>query len=192
MRGRGSLHHRSSPVSTVQCHVICPTCPLVLPVYVDVLNRVMLVCGGHTHDCSNYDVDGCSVHVCAECGCDGGDMCCGVVVDRAVVTTLAGSGAASFADGSGTNARFHYPYGVAVDASGNVFVGDHANHCIRKVTAGGGTRIGPVTLHARVAESCRNAGVGGRGSLYHRSPLPFPYYVICLTLRSFSLSTWMC
>ncbi len=134
---------------------ILPHTPLVLPVYVDVLNRVMLVCGGHTHDCGNDDVDGCSVHVCAECGCDcgGGDMCCGVVVDRAVVTTLAGSGAASFADGFGTNAGFSSPSAVAVDASGNVFVGDLDNHCIRKVTAGGGTRIGPVTLHDSFAFS---------------------------------------
>ncbi len=90
-------------------------------------------------------------------------MCCGGggFVDRAVVTTLAGSGAASFADGSGSNVRFFNPRSVAVDASGNVFVADRDNQRIRKVTAGGGTRIGPVTLHARVADgqSCRSAGV---------------------------------
>ncbi len=70
---------------------------------------------------------------------------------RAVVSTLAGgvSGtSASFVDASGINAGFSYPIGVAVDASGNVFVGDEWNHRIRKVTAGGGTRIGPVTLRA--------------------------------------------
>ncbi len=74
-------------------------------------------------------------------------------VDRAVVTTLAGSGTASFSDGSGSNAGFSYPRDVAVDASGNVFVADYSNHCIRKVTAGGGMRIGSVTLRARVADS---------------------------------------
>ncbi len=68
---------------------------------------------------------------------------------RAVVSTLAGSGNPAFADASGTNAAFSFPWGVAVDASGNVFVGDFGNHRIRKVTAGGGTRIGSVPLSAR-------------------------------------------
>jgi DNA-binding beta-propeller fold protein YncE len=80
-------------------------------------------------------------------------MCVGGVVERAVVTTLAGSGSSSFSDGSGTNADFNNPRGVAVDASGNVYVADYNNHRIRKVTAGGGTWIGPATLFSRVANS---------------------------------------
>jgi hypothetical protein len=69
-------------------------------------------------------------------------MCCGVVVDRAVVTTIAGNGQ-SFADGFGTNARFYYPYGVAVDASGNVFVGDNYNMRIRRATVFAGMAMSP-------------------------------------------------
>ena len=72
-------------------------------------------------------------------------------VERAVVSTLAGgiSGTnGAFSDANGTNAGFFNPWGVAVDASGNVFVADSNNQRIRKVTAGGGTRIGPVTLRA--------------------------------------------
>jgi hypothetical protein len=71
--------------------------------------------------------------------------------ERAVVSTLAGgvSGTNSaYIDASGINAGFNYPWGVAVDASGNVFVGDRVNQRIRKVTVDGGTRIGLVTLRA--------------------------------------------
>ncbi len=74
---------------------------------------------------------------------------------RAVVSTLAGGingTKASFADASGTNAGFNLPRGVAVDSSGNVFVGDTSNQRIRRVTTGGGTRIGPVTLCACCAD----------------------------------------
>ncbi len=107
-------------------------------------NRVELV--------RDYDNYGCFVRGCAEI-CGHGDVCCGSVVERAGVTTLAGMGTPSFSDGSGSNAGFHFPIGVAVDASGNMFVADRVNNRIRKVTAGGGTRIGPATLHARVADS---------------------------------------
>lgn len=54
-----------------------------------------------------------------------------------LVSTLAGSGAASFANGTGTSASFNFPSGVAVDASGNVYVADLENRLIRKVTQGG-------------------------------------------------------
>ncbi len=71
--------------------------------------------------------------------------------ERAVVSTLAG-GNGAFVDAIGTNAGFNGPTGVAVDASGNVFVADALNNRIRKVTAGGGTRIFPVTLRTRCAD----------------------------------------
>lgn len=55
-----------------------------------------------------------------------------------VVTTLAGSvGSSGSADGTGTAARFTVPYAVAVDTAGTVYVVDHGNHTIRKVTAAG-------------------------------------------------------
>ena len=51
-----------------------------------------------------------------------------------VVSTLAGTGEAGFADGTGTKAIFNAPMGVAVDKDGNVYVADQENHRIRKIT----------------------------------------------------------
>lgn len=60
------------------------------------------------------------------------------ITPAGVVTTLAGlAGSSGSADGSGSAARFYYPSGVAVDAGGNVYVADGANHTIRKITPAG-------------------------------------------------------
>ena len=53
------------------------------------------------------------------------------------VTTLAGSGSSGSVDGTGAAAGFSYPWGVAVDNSGNVYVADSNNHKIRKITSAG-------------------------------------------------------
>lgn len=55
-----------------------------------------------------------------------------------VVTTLAGLAKKKGAsDGLGSQARFNQPHGVAVDASGNVWVADRGNHTIRRITPDG-------------------------------------------------------
>jgi sugar lactone lactonase YvrE len=60
------------------------------------------------------------------------------VTTAGVVTTLAGSaGQTGHDDGTGTAARFNHPSGVAVDASGNVFVTDSTNNTIREITPPG-------------------------------------------------------
>ncbi|WP_396217240.1 T9SS type A sorting domain-containing protein [Flavobacterium sp.] len=59
------------------------------------------------------------------------------ITPSAVVTTLAGSGIAGFADGTGSIAKFYSPNGVAVDGSGNVYVSDYINNKIRKITTAG-------------------------------------------------------
>ncbi|HEX7955432.1 MAG TPA: RHS repeat-associated core domain-containing protein [Pyrinomonadaceae bacterium] len=53
------------------------------------------------------------------------------------VSTLAGTGAAGYADGPAAAAQFNAPQGVAVDAAGVVYVADTDNHRIRRVAADG-------------------------------------------------------
>jgi sugar lactone lactonase YvrE len=59
------------------------------------------------------------------------------ITSAGVVTTLAGSGTGGSANGTGASAEFNYPTGVAVDASGNVYVADKDNHRIRKISPNG-------------------------------------------------------
>lgn len=55
------------------------------------------------------------------------------------VSTLAGApGVVGYADGTGSDARFRFPMGVAIDpVSGAIFVSDKDNHVIRRITPEG-------------------------------------------------------
>ena len=54
-----------------------------------------------------------------------------------IVSTLAGSGTKGYADGTGATAQFATPTGLAVDATGNVYVSDYNNNKIRKISPTG-------------------------------------------------------
>src|SRR5208283_3641380 len=56
-----------------------------------------------------------------------------------IIATVAGNGTGAYSGdgGAATNASLNYPGGVAVDASGNLFIADSANDVIRKVSTDG-------------------------------------------------------
>lgn len=61
-----------------------------------------------------------------------------VYTTPATISTFAGLATVNGAtDGTGSEARFNTPNGVAVDSSGNVYVADTTNHTIRKITPAG-------------------------------------------------------
>ena len=70
--------------------------------------------------------------------CDARNHVIRKISDAGVVTTLAGEpGVAGGVDGVGGEARFRFPADIAISSSGELFVADSGNHCIRKVKPDG-------------------------------------------------------
>ncbi|HEY8026348.1 MAG TPA: DUF4214 domain-containing protein [Burkholderiaceae bacterium] len=88
------------------------------------------------------------------------------ITPAAVVTTLAGlAGTGGSADGTGSAARFAYPYGVAADAAGNVYVSERSNDLIRKITP-----AGVVTRFSGVIPLVQDSADGGLNAASFNQP----------------------
>ncbi|MDQ2657414.1 MAG: IPT/TIG domain-containing protein [Bacteroidota bacterium] len=91
-----------------------------------------------------------------------------------LVSTLAGTGVAGFADGAGAEAQFNAPTDVDVDDNGVVYVADNANHRIRKITPDGvvSTVAGDVSgfsdgeVATALFKNPSGVSVDGEGNLY--------------------------
>ena len=57
-----------------------------------------------------------------------------------IVTTVAGRGEAGYSGDGGpaVEAHLNEPYGIAVDRSGNIYVADRHNHCVRRIDGASG------------------------------------------------------
>jgi sugar lactone lactonase YvrE len=86
-----------------------------------------------------------------------------ITPDRFVSTISGSSGNAGSADGTGTNAQFHAPQGIAVDGAGNLYVADTANATIRKITP-----AGVVTTLAGVAGNVNSFDGNGSAARFNR------------------------
>lgn len=75
-----------------------------------------------------------------------------------VVTTFAGTVTPGFGNGDGATAMFNGPVGVAVDAAGDVYVGDLFNNRIRKVTTSG---VGEVAVMWTAPSSTGSSAITG-------------------------------
>ena len=70
---------------------------------------------------------------------DGYNHCIRMINSAGIIKTIAGNGNAGYTGNGGqaTAARFNYPVGLSFDASGNLYVADAFNSCIRKINTGG-------------------------------------------------------
>jgi sugar lactone lactonase YvrE len=66
---------------------------------------------------------------------DNGNNIIRKITAAGVVTTIAGSRTVGYANGVGILANFNKPTGIALDATGNIYVTEPLNHAIRKINA---------------------------------------------------------
>jgi trimeric autotransporter adhesin len=87
---------------------------------------------------------------------------------KGIITTIAGIGASGYSGDGGpaTTAQLSYPNSVTVDGSGNLYIADQDNNCIRKVSVSTG-------IISTVAGN-GSAGYSGDGGLATSAQLAYP------------------
>jgi uncharacterized protein (TIGR03437 family) len=85
-----------------------------------------------------------------------------------IITTYAGNGSPGFSGdgGQATAAKLHTPLGVAIDKSGNLYIADADNNCIRRVSLDG--------IIVTVAGNGNRAGFAGDGGAAASALLNIP------------------
>ncbi|MDX9784109.1 MAG: hypothetical protein RBT72_05065 [Spirochaetia bacterium] len=78
---------------------------------------------------------------------------------RPGVRTFAGGDTSGYLNGTGTGARFYYPSDIIMDGSGNLYVADANNHCIRKITP-----FGAVSTFAGSGSAGFQDGIGAEAT----------------------------
>ena len=87
---------------------------------------------------------------------------------KGVITTIAGTGKPGFAGDGGpaTQAQMNLPYGLATDLSGNLYVADFGNRCVRKISpAGQISTVAGLSDDTHMAGP-RNLAIDTTGNLY--------------------------
>jgi hypothetical protein len=83
-----------------------------------------------------------------------------------MVSTIAGmAGYYGSADGTGSEARFYYPCGLAVDNGGNVYVADQVNSTVRKITPAG--LVSTIAGLAGTYGSANSTGINSSGVRFY-------------------------
>jgi trimeric autotransporter adhesin len=94
-----------------------------------------------------------------------------VTKSTGIISTAAGIGSPGYSGDGGiaTSAALNYPYGVAIDASGNIYIADADNYRIRMVTKS----TGIISTVAGTGSS----GYSGDGGIATSAALSYPYGV---------------
>lgn len=92
------------------------------------------------------------------------------ITSTGIVTTIAGAaGTPGSTNANGALARFNFPWGIAVDASGNVFVSDWGSHTIRKITSTGDV----TTVAGSAGQSGTTNGTGSTARMNRPTGMAF-------------------